>query len=155
MNIVAKLPTDRIGEGQIFVDGALMGRCRGKADNAAAAAHGNPHRSPVRPYGDHPAGRSKVFEVRWTQPGEAHSYGPAKLCLQAIDGEALMRQDAAGPGGDEIEAHGGDYQPDGVSLRATYGCLRMPNDVCKVIATQAQSALLAGAEVSYECIVLG
>lgn len=151
MEIVAKVPKDRIGEGQIFVDGVLMGRCRGKADNQAAIAHGNPSRDPTRPYGDHPAGRAQITEVRDCRPEEFHSYGPHKLVMVAVDGEAKARQDFEGATWDAIEGHGGDPAADGFSLRPTYGCLRMPNDVCKAVAAKAKAALANGEAVDYRC----
>jgi hypothetical protein len=151
MNILVKLPHDRIGEGQVFLDGALLGRCRGKADGQMAAQKGNPTRDPRKAYGDHPNGTSKVFEVRECTPEMAHSYGPYKLCLEGLDGDVKLREDAE-PGWDGLEAHGGDPQADGVSLRATYGCLRLPNPICKALALAAKDALARGEEVIYECV---
>lgn len=151
MNILVKLPHDRTQEGQIFLNGVLLGRCRGKADGQEAAKHGNPSRDPRRPYGDHPDGVSKVFEVRDCTPEQAHSYGPRKICLMPQDGDAKVREDAEA-GWSGLEAHGGDPQPDGVGLRATYGCLRLPNNVAKYLAAECRDALSRGEEVTYECV---
>jgi hypothetical protein len=148
MKILVKLPTDRTQEGQVYLDGSLMGRGRGKADNQEAAKHGNANRDPRKPYGDHPAGRSVIFEVRTCAAAEAHSYGPFKLCIRAVEGDVKIREDAE-PGWDGLEAHGGDPQADGVSLRATYGCLRLPNNVCKALASEVSAALARGEEVEY------
>lgn len=151
MKIIAKLPADRTQEGQIFLNGNLMGRCRGKADNQKAMEHGNANRDPKKPFGDHPYGRSKVFEVRAVPASEAHTYGPFKLCLMPLDGDAKIREDAE-PGWSGLEAHGGEPQADGVSLRATYGCLRLANNVVKAIAADVQAALARGEEVTYDCV---
>ena len=65
--IIAKLPTDRTKEGEIrlLIDDAVQGlwRCRGKADSAMAAHHGNPSRDPTHEWGDHPAGMYNVVAV--------------------------------------------------------------------------------------------
>lgn len=151
MKITAKLPHDRTQEGQIFLNDVLLGRARGKADGQMAASKGNPSRDPRKAFGDHPSGTCKVFEVRDCTPEQAHSYGPRKICLAAIDGDAKIREDAE-PGWDGLEIHGGDPQPDGVSLRATYGCLRVPNNVAKYLGAEIKDALARGEEVTYECV---
>lgn len=155
MLIRCELPYDRLGNGKVWIEGEPTAwRCRGKADNAMATTKGNPHRSPVRPFGDHPAGRSKVVEVRKCRPEEAHSYGPWKLVLLPVEGEVLQRENAE-PGPMMLELHGGDIQNDGVSLRATYGCLRLDNATADILARRVQSALAAGEEVWYECAIAG
>jgi hypothetical protein len=150
MIIESKLPVDRTQEGTIYLDSVMLGRCRGKADNQAAIEHGNPLRDPKKPYGDHPTGRSVIFEVRECSTAEAHSYGPFKLCIRALEGDVKIREDAE-PGWDGLEAHGGDPQADGVSLRATYGCLRVANATIKALAAAAKSALSRGETVEYVC----
>ena len=148
MIIESKLPVDRTQEGNIYLDGVLLGRCRGKADNQKAIEHGNPTRDTTRPFGDHPAGHYRVTEVRTCSADEAHSYGPFKLVLDPIDGDALVGKHN---GRTDLEAHGGDPQADGVSLRATYGCLRVANAVIKALAAAVKSALSRGETVEYVC----
>lgn len=150
MNITVYLPKDRTKEGTISFDGGRTYRCRGKADNQSAAQHGNPDRTPSVPWGDHPDGVNNVFEVRDVAPADRHSYGPYKLCLRAVSGDTLTRQNAETEW-DGLEAHGGDLQADGVSLRATYGCLRMDNLTVTIIALAARAALARGEEVTYTC----
>lgn len=154
MIIEAKLPKDRTQEGQIYVDGSLMGRCRGKADNQAAMDHGNSKRDPRRPFGDHPAGRYVVSAVVDVTSGSVHSYGPYKIVIQPFDltsdDECTARENAE-PGDDGILIHGGDPQADGVSLRATYGCLRVANTVIRSIANLVKEALARGEAVEYIC----
>lgn len=148
MLIESKLPIDRTQEGSIYLDGAMLGRCRGKADNQKASEHGNASRDPRFPYGDHPSGKYQVIEVRSVAPSDAHSYGTFKLVLKCLDGAAL---DAANNGRTDLEIHGGDPQADGVSLRATYGCLRVPNAVITMLALSVRAALARGETVEYVC----
>lgn len=150
MDILVKLPHDRTQEGQIFLNDVLLGRCRGKADGQMAVQKGNPARDPRKAFGDHPDGASRVFEVRDCTPDMAHSYGPHKLCLMAVDGDAKIRQDSETEW-DGLEAHGGDLATDGVTLRATYGCLRLPNALLKVLASAVKQAMARGEEVMYRC----
>lgn len=152
MKILAKLPHDRTQEGQVFLDGTLLGRARGKADGQMAAQKGNPSRDPRRAFGDHPDGVNEVFEVREVAPEQAHSYGPRKICLRAVDGDTKVRQDSEGTEWDGLEIHGGDPQADGFSLRATYGCLRVPNNVAKYLGAAVIDALARGEAVTYECV---
>lgn len=148
MRIESKLPVNRVEEGNIYLEGGLLGRARGKADNQKAIEHGNPSRDPSKPFGDHPSGKYQVIEVRTVDPADSHSYGPFKLVLKCLEGVAL---DAANNGRTDLEIHGGDPQADGVSLRATYGCLRVSNAVIKMLAVAVRTALSRGETVEYVC----
>lgn len=148
MKIESKLPLDRTREGDIYLDGTLLGRARGKADNQRAIDKGNASRDPKLPFGDHPSGTYRVTEVRTCTPAEAHSYGPFKLVLDPVSGDALA---AKQNGRTDLEAHGGDPQADGVSLRATYGCLRVANNVISALAKAVKAALARGETVEYVC----
>jgi len=146
------LPKDRIGEGTITWDGASDSYpCRGKADNQNAADHGNPTRDPKVAWGDHPDGVYDVPRVMTCTPDLAHSFGPYKLALYAVSGDGKTRQDSEGANWDGLEAHGGDPQPDGVHLRATYGCLRVHNSTIIMLAAAANTALESGESVTYTC----
>jgi len=148
MIIKSKLPADRALEGDIYLDGMLLGRARGKADNQRAIDKGNPTRNTTMPFGDHPYGTYRVVEVRDCSAAEMHSYGPHKLVLDPIGGDALA---AKQNGRTDLEIHGGDPQSDGVSLRATYGCLRVNNNVIKALALRVKEALARGETVEYVC----
>jgi len=153
MVITAQIPKDRIGHGTITWEGGF-GRCRGKADNQKASEHGNPTRDPRRPWGDHPAGHYVVTGVRTVIVGQDHSYGPVKIDIQpadlSSDDECATRENAEG-GDDGILIHGGDPQADGVSLRATYGCLRVSNETARALALVIKAAMAAGEHVEYNC----
>jgi hypothetical protein len=124
MKITVKLPFDRTKAGRISLDDGRSWRCRGKADNQKATEHGNPNRDPCAPWGDHPSG------------------------IGRISGDMKTRDDAE-PGWDGLEAHGGDPQADGVSLRATYGCLRLDNSTVVLLANECRAALARGEEIEY------
>jgi hypothetical protein len=153
MIITATLPQDRIGEGIItWYSGSA--RCRGKADSQKAAAMGNPTRDPRKPWGDHPAGRYVITGVRAVPAEAAHSYGPFKIVLRVenllSDDECADRENAE-VGDDGILIHGGDPTTDGVSLRATYGCLRINNSTAIALAALIRAALATGEDISYVC----
>jgi len=152
MMITAVLPKDRIGEGTVTWDGAADSyACRGKADNQNAIDHGNPSRDPRQAWGDHPDGVYNVPRVITCTPDQAHTYGPYKLALYAVSGDGKARQDSEGSDWDGLEGHGGDLQPDGVHLRATYGCLRMHNSTVIMLAAAVNAALANGESVTYTC----
>lgn len=164
MIITATLPKDRIGEGTIEWDNdsgcgcpqSQTARCRGKADSQKAAEMGNPTRDPRRPWGDHPAGRYVVTGVRETSVWDYIKYGPFKIDIQpedlSSDDECAARENAEA-GDDGILIHGGAPQPDGVSLRATYGCLRVGDATAITLSIQIKAALAAGEDVLYICTI--
>lgn len=149
MRFYVRLPTDRTqpGEVELFDDegSLLLGpfRCRGKADSAEAGKHGNPSRDSEAPFGDHPSGLSKIISVEHKDP--AH-FGPAFFRLQAIAGDAL---DGQRRGRDGMGMHGGLPMTDG-SLRATFGCLRIDNDMARACEPLVTAALAAGRTVFFE-----
>lgn len=150
MEIKVRLPKDRIAEGTIEWTGSPRSYpCRGKADNQAAMDHGNPERDPRKPFGDHPAGEYVATEVQKRGPEDA-TFGPYRIIVQpAGQGDEARAREDAEPGDDGIMAHGGKLQADGVSLRATHGCLRVHNTTIVKLAAAVQAALDAGEKVTY------
>lgn len=132
--IAIALRLDRRIPGELSAYGGtgerLHGPCPvlGKADNAGAAAHGNPARDPLRPYGDLPTGTYEVLGWSPVDPEdvkEVNSYGPAgKLVLDPMAGDALLAKQAGRYG---LLIHGGAPAADGTGLRPTYGCARVSN----------------------------
>lgn len=135
MRIVSRLPLNRWLPGTLWVedqDGKVVVgpyACRGKADQQAATAHGNPTRAPWLPYGDHPAGGYRVVLVQHDKP-TPQTFGPFFILLDPITGDALRGKQNGRQG---IAIHGGDPTPDG-GLRATKGCLRITNEAVTFLA---------------------
>lgn len=156
MKIYARLPHDRTAEGTIWAinDAARIAAgpeiCLGKADNAAAKAHGNPQRFPVKPFGDHPLGRYRVTRiVRYGPTSDAkafHSYGRGFLGLEPLAGDAAT---AKANGRTGLAIHGGAPNASG-RLRPTNGCLRVPDAFAAQLADLVEVELQAGREVLYE-----
>lgn len=162
----SRIPKDRIAEGTltfthpglpiigctVIADASVTFRCRGKADNQAAADHGNPDRNPRKPFGDHPAGKYKVTLVRATV-STVYSYGPWKIDVQPFDlsghDECADRENAEA-GDDGILIHGGALDSAG-KLRATFGCLRTTNEAAAFMAPLIQVALVSKEDVIYIC----
>lgn len=130
LELRARLPTDRTkrGELELVEDGDVIGGpwpAYGKADNAEAAAQGNPERDPTQPFGDHPAGVYRIECFRASEHGQARRFGPGRFVLEPICGDAA-RADENGRVG--LLIHGGSLDRDG-ELRATFGCLRIPDAI--------------------------
>jgi hypothetical protein len=171
IDLLARLPKDRLGEGtldfthpgvpilgcSIVAPVVVRFRCRGKADNATAAAHGNPSRNPRRPFGDHPLGKYRVTLVR-ASVSELYSFGPWKFDVQPLnpDGsDECAARERAEAGDDGILIHGGTPGPAGSnSLRAAFGCLRIENDAAHFMAPLVQKALLAKELVAYTVVLI-
>lgn len=101
-------------------------RCRGEADNANAAQANNVIEDPTRVGGDHPAGVYHITKaVSFHASDAVHfaSYGPWFFLLDPIGGEALQAKINGRTG---LGLHGGALGV-GMSLRATFGCLRLDN----------------------------
>jgi hypothetical protein len=122
-------------------------RVRGEADNAAAAAHGNPGEDPTGPFGDHPFGTSEIIAVKSFWPPDPH-YGTAFLVLEPRAGQIL---EAYRRGRTGIGIHDGSQMPDG-SLRATFGCLRLPEGQGAWIGAMVLLALRMNQTVTYEAV---
>ena len=154
MIITARLPKDRLAEGTITW-GAGTYACRGKADNQAAMDHSNPSRDPRRPFGDHPAGHYVVTGIE-VRAEDDSTYGPYRIVIQPKDlnghDECADRENAEA-GDDGILIHGGKILPDGVSLRATHGCLRVHNTTTRALALAVKAALAVGESVEYVCLL--
>jgi hypothetical protein len=139
MLIRAKLPLDRWDAGTLTVEDeaglVVFGPvpCRGKGDNDAAAAHGNPARDPKKPFGDHPYG-SYAIELIQKDKLPEHSYGPFFLLLTPTGGDAL---EGAHNGRTGLALHGGELTAYNV-LRATNGCLRLRNEDVAAVAAIVQ-----------------
>ena len=114
-------------------DGELIGGpwpCYGKADNAKAAAQENPSRDPVLPYGDHPLGRYRVTGFLPGAHGQAKRFGPGCFILEPIEGDAARAKENGRTG---LLIHGGSLDSAG-NLRATFGCLRIPDEIVRHLA---------------------
>jgi len=135
--INVKLPQDRSRPGvmTVTVDGSkgtppidaefqTTYRCLGKSDEAAAIAHDNPSRDPLRPFGDIPTGEYEAVLTVAAKPSSKanlRSYGASKrFVLNPKSGDALKRQQNGGFG---IMLHEGALG-EGGALRPTHGCLR-------------------------------
>lgn len=110
----------------------------GRADNATAAAHGNPTRNPTQLYGDTPTGTYDIPRATATGPGTNYnnrSYGPnGALVLSPTGGQALI---AATNGRVGLLIHGGAPGTGG-RLRATHGCVRLSDqDMARLMAAIA------------------
>lgn len=138
MKLRSRLPVDRTKRGTISVEddagNVVLGPfvCYGKADNAEAASKGNPYRSSVRSFGDHPYGAFEVSLVQRDKP-TAHTYGPFFLLLNPTGGDALVAKRNGRTG---LAIHGGDPNESG-DLRPTFGCLRLRNDDVAAIAAMS------------------
>jgi hypothetical protein len=151
MKLHAMLPPNREAEGTIWgtEDGRVVFgpfRCRGEADNAGALKANNVQEDPERAYGDHPFGVYRITEVV-RAPKPERSYGPAFLRLNPVSGEAWEGRRNGRTG---LGIHGGDLGAGGI-LRATYGCLRVDNDVADRLADLVEKQLGDIGEAWYEC----
>ena len=130
------LPADRRREGRLrLIDDTgdvLDVRCLGKADNATAAKHGNPHRSPLRPYGDTPTGEYLVTAIRRYDPLHA-SFGARFIALEPIGGDALTAKQNGRAG---LAIHDDDVPPADGTLRVTYGCVRVDTPAAVALAAR-------------------
>lgn len=122
---------------------SITARCLGMVDSAYAAQHNNPTRDPEHLGGVHPFGTYRVLHaIRYTpNDPDYHTYGPAFLVLDPVDGEALSAKKNGRKG---LAIHGGAQTDDG-KLRPTYGCLRVPDTVALWLA----ESLDADGEATY------
>lgn len=152
MKLLAELPLDREAEGRfsIFDDagGCLFGpvRCLGEADDAEERRHGTQDDDPVHAFGDAPYG---TFRLTAIEPDKAppRSYGPFFFRLMPLTGQALEAWEAGRRG---LGIHGGDLGQ-GSTLRPTFGCLRIDNATCEVLAAFLTPEVTAGRPVLFEC----
>ena len=133
MRIQVVLHHDRLRPGALTVlpdagGAALLGPvpCLGRADNEAAALHGNPDRDPKRSFGDTPTGEYRVAKtVPHSGETDIHSYGAhPSLLLDPQTGDALLAKQAKREG---LMIHGGAPSTAG-GLRPTHGCIRLSED---------------------------
>lgn len=147
MRLRSVLPVNRWLVGRLWLEddaGIIIAgpyRCRGKADSQIAAEHDNPERVTTRPFGDHPSGTYRVAAIVKDKP-PAHTYGDYFFLLDPTAGDALEAEEAERRG---LAIHGGDLSHDGVTLRATEGCLRTTN------AAMIALAALVTVGVEYYC----
>jgi hypothetical protein len=147
LKIVVNLPADRKQYGRLSLidaDGTVLFgpvSVLGKSDNQSAAAHGNPSRDPVKPFGDTPTG---TFQCMLGKAGQltqqlTHSYGPyGWISLDPQTGQALQAKQNGRFG---LLIHGGDLNAQG-RLRPTFGCIRMFNpDLGKLLQTIGKQPL--------------
>jgi hypothetical protein len=150
MRLHVRLPVNRWEAGELWLkkgDDVILGPfdCRGKADNGAAAAHGNPpagnpsQRDPRKPYGDTPAGKwaaCRIVARPHFTPGDG--IGPIWIPLtrELADDDATTRL-LAEDNPDcrrNLGIHAGRGDGD---LMATNGCLRVHDKTMTIL----QSAL--------------
>ena len=125
----------------------LTARCYADADSGRAAKAGNPSEDPRQPFGDHPFGIYLATDVRWsTTEKERQTYGPVRLVLDPVAGDALV---AKQNGRNGLAIHGGPTR-DG-ALRATFGCLRVDDETAEALANAASERLKEGKTVDYIC----
>lgn len=140
-NILVMLPSNRTSPGTLLFtspDGTRTPfACYGKSDNAAAAAHGNPERNPLMPFGDIPTGRYTGQETIAGTP--ARTYGPhRRILLIGIEGDAKIAFSTTGKDGVKkparwgIMIHGGEPAKTG-GFRPTHGCLRVSDETMKIL----------------------
>lgn len=138
MKLLAQLPRDREAPGTLVVldvAGAVIAgpfRCRGEADNAAAAKADNVQEAPTRAFGDHPYGSCRVGEIVDIPEKDVKgrkAYGPHFIRLSPVSGEALEGWTKGRRG---VGLHGGALDAQG-RLRVTYGCLRVDDDTLEAI----------------------
>ena len=97
--------------------------CLGKADNAMAAAKGNPTRNPLLPFGDTPLGQWEG-RISARPMSNTRTYGIHRVIdLHATGGDALRAQNNKRDG---IWIHGGAARMG--RLRPTYGCIRVADE---------------------------
>ena len=126
----------------------LTARCYADADSKRAVAAGNPTEDSKESFGDHPFGIYLVTDVRWsTTEKEKQAYGPVRLALDPIAGDALV---AKQNGRNGLAIHGGPLTTDG-ALRATFGCLRVDDETVEALAAAATERLKDGKSVDYVC----
>ena len=119
MVISVSVPHDRLKLGTLKAD-EFECPCYCKADNAAAAAAGNPTRDPLKTDGDTPVGiySARVGGIELPE----HSYGPHQVIhLTAEDGPALVAHRSG------LAVHGGQLSTEG-RLRPTHGCIRVHDE---------------------------
>jgi hypothetical protein len=142
VKIKISLPHDRSSSGTLEVQTAnghaIFGPVpvAGRAHNAAAAAHNNPLRDPLLPYGDTPCGAYRVRAVvkADTKSDVAYheDYGPhGVIVLEPTAGDAVLA-DAHGRFRFLIQGSAGRHDK---RLRATSGALRLFNrDQLRLVA---------------------
>lgn len=155
MKLYAMLPPNREAEGVIWgvEDGRVVfgpERSRGEADNTGAFKAGNVQEDPTRAFGDHPYGTYRITDVV-RDPAPARSYGPAFLKLAPVSGQAWEARQNGRTG---LGIHGGDPGPND-TLRPTFGCLRVTNEVAERLAGLVERQLAAIGECWYECVEQG
>ena len=153
MKIKISLPHDRNSSGTLKVQAAsgqvIFGPIpvAGRAYSAVAAAHNNPLRDPLLPYGDTPCGTYRVRAVvkadTKSEVAYLEDYGPhGVIVLEATAGDAVLA-DAHGRFRFLIQGSVGSH---GKRLRATSGALRLFNrDQRRLVA------LLEGCEETISC----
>lgn len=150
-HIAIIFPKDRHYVGQLFVydeELACFGPCGadGKADDAAAAAHGNPERNPESAFGDTPCGEfigvpgyeedSDANRRSFGEPDTTGKIPVIRLEPLAGDWQAWRRQLSEGLGVQMgLAIHAGPTNSSGF-LRPTHGCCRVYQGDMKAILAQ-------------------
>lgn len=133
MRLTITLPTERTKLGSATLGGTVFA-CLGKSDNQTAAAHNNPTRNPLLPFGDTPLGTYIGTVV--PAGADTAGYGPNKrILLTPVSGDCVK---AEKNGREGLMCHGGDPNPEYTQwggLRPTFGCVRLSNaDMGTVLA---------------------
>jgi hypothetical protein len=137
IQIKIQLPADRTKYGTLTLESNTQTigpfECYGKADNASAAAKGNPTRDPTKSFGDTPTGRYRGFVNKIVStPANDRTYGPQPvITLDPQSGQAKIAKENGRFG---LLIHGGALNAAG-RLRPTFGCVRVANDtMVKILA---------------------
>ena len=88
-----------------------------------------------------------IVAVPESDTKKRHSYGPYFIQLNPVSGDAWTARQNGRTG---IGLHGGDLAADG-SLRATYGCGRLDNDVLERLVALLRPQIDANTSIFYEC----
>ncbi|MBI4907497.1 MAG: L,D-transpeptidase [Acidobacteria bacterium] len=135
--ITVTLQRDRTKTGTLTVTSAAGATLAGpfdalcKADNAAAAARGNPSRDPTKSYGDTPTGKYRGFVSALARtPVNDRTYGPQSvITLDPVSGQAKTAKENGRWG---LLIHGGALNAAG-KLRPTFGCVRVSNTSMQIL----------------------
>ncbi len=129
IRLIAKLPKDRTQLGTIsaYVDGEHRGQwpCYGKADNAMAAAKGNPSRNPLKQFGDTPTGTWKM--IMGAKQSNTNTYGVHPVIMLNPTGGQALNSYSPDNRRSGIWIHGGSPNRAG-GLRPTNGCIRVADE---------------------------
>ena len=149
--ICVTLPADRRQPGSLYliINGMVAlpaVPCLGKADNGMAAAHKNPARASIFPYGDTPTGSYRAVQA--VEREDPHPrMGRLTIALLGIAGDARTAMiNRTG-----LYIHGGpDLERYNTQLIPTLGCLRLKNPDMRMLVDKLGGPAPHGREVAIE-----